>query len=79
MSNFIHRTIQASLREQLENWFCFVQSESGKIPAVYHPPSETDHAVSFKKSIAAAFQANFRGTEEEEETDPQSRHMARYR
>ena len=31
-------------------------------------------AINLKKSIAAAFQANFKGTEEEEEIDPQSTH-----
>ena len=33
----------------------------------------------FKKAIAAAFQANFKGTEEEEEIDPQSKHISHYR
>lgn len=56
-----------------------MQSYNGKIPVVYHPDSEPDHVVSLKKSIAAAFQANFEGTEEEEETDPQSRHKSHYR
>ena len=36
-------------------------------------------AVNLKKSIAAAFQANFKGTEEEEEIDPQSTHISHYR
>jgi hypothetical protein len=64
---------------QLKKWFCFVQSSNGKIPAVYHPVSEPDHVTSLKKSIAAAFQANFEGTEEEEEIDPQSQHRSHYR
>ena len=62
----------------LQNWFCFVQSSNGKVPAVFHSQSELDHVVSLKKAIAAAFQANFEGTEEEEETDPQSRHRSHY-
>jgi hypothetical protein len=66
------------VNEQLGNWFCFVQSSDGKIPAVYHPESEPDHVISIKKSIAAAFQANFEGTDEVEEIDPQSRHKSHY-
>ena len=46
--------------------------------AVYHSPSDNDQAVMFKKGIAAAFQANFRGTNEEEETDPGSSHTSHY-
>lgn len=72
------RAIQQSLNELLQNWFCFVQTSSGKIPAVYHPTSEPDHAVSLKKAVAAAFQANFKGTDEEDEDDPQSRHKSHY-
>jgi hypothetical protein len=34
--------------------------------------------ISIKKSIAAAFQANFEGTDEVEEIDPQSRHKSHY-
>ncbi len=70
--------IQQNLREQLGNWFCFVQSSNGTIPAVYHPPSEPNHVISLKKSIAAAFQANFEGTDEVEELDTQSRHKSHY-
>lgn len=77
-SLFIYSEIQRSLDMLLSNWFCFAQSSTGKIPAVFHPPSEPDHAVSLKKAIAAAFQANFEGTEEEEEIDPQSRHTSHY-
>ena len=36
-------------------------------------------SIDLKKSIAAAFQANFRGTEEEKESDPQSEHIAHYK
>jgi len=62
----------------LENWFCFVQSSSGRIAAVYHPDLEPEYIVSLKKAIAAAFQANFKGTEEEDEIDPQSHHISHY-
>lgn len=74
----IYRAIQQSVNELLQNWFCFVQTTNGKIPAIYHPPSEPDDAVSLKKAVAAAFQANFEGTDEEEEIDPQSRHTSHY-
>ena len=63
----------------LENWFCFVQTEDGKVVAVHHSPRESQNTVDFKRAIAAAFQANFKGTTEEIETDPQSSHKAHYR
>ena len=62
----------------LSGWFCFVQSENGKVVAVYHASGENPVTLNFKKTIAAAFQANFQGTEEEEEQDPQSMHMSHY-
>lgn len=63
----------------LSGWFCFVQTEDGKVAAVIHGKHENDDAINFKKSIAAAFQNNLKGTDEEEEVDPQSRHTAHYR
>jgi hypothetical protein len=56
-----------------------VQTSDGKIVAVHHANDQSSDAVDFKKSIAAAFQANFRGTEQEEEDDPQSDHISHYR
>ena len=56
-----------------------MQTSDGKIVAVYHASNEANDAVDLKKSIAAAFQANFKGTKEEEEDDPQSDHIAHYR
>ena len=56
-----------------------MQTSDGKIVAVHHASDEKNDAVDFKKSIAAAFQANFKGTEQEEEDDPQSDHIAHYR
>ena len=56
-----------------------MQTRDGKIVAVHHASDEISDAVDFKKSIAAAFQANFKGTEQEEEDDPQSDHIAHYR
>ena len=55
-----------------------MQTSDGKIVAVHHASDESSDAVDFKKSIAAAFQANFKGTEQEEEDDPQSEHIAHY-
>ena len=62
----------------LANWFCFVQTEDGKVVAVHHSSTESQNIVDFKRAIAAAFQANFKGTTEEMESDPQSTHMAHY-
>jgi hypothetical protein len=63
----------------LSQWFCFVQTDDGKVVAVQHGSDEKQNAIDLKKSIAAAFQANFRGTEEEKESDPQSEHIAHYK
>ena len=46
-----------------------------KVVSVFHSRNENLEAVNFKKSIAAAFQANFKGTTQEEETDSQSKHI----
>ena len=62
----------------LAGWFCFVQTEDGKVVAVHHSPRESQNTVDFKRAIAAAFQANFKGTTEETESDPQSTHVAHY-
>ena len=41
----------------------------GKIVEVYHESSSNPSRVNIKKSIAAAFQANFKGTDKELEAD----------
>ena len=46
---------------------------------VWHPLNENQSVINFKKAIVAGFQANFEGTEEEGETDPESVHMSHYR
>ena len=56
-----------------------MQVHDGKIVAVHHAVDENEDAVDLKKSIATAFQANFKGTEHEEEEDAQSDHIAHYR
>ena len=63
----------------MSQWFCFVQTEDGKIVAVQHPSKENTEVVNFKKNIAAAFQANFKGTAEEVEEDTMSLHHSYYR
>ena len=63
----------------LSKWFCFVQTEDGKVVAVQHPRQENAEVVNFKKNIAAAFQANFKGTTDEEEEDTMSLHHSHYR
>ena len=75
----LNRYQQRSINQLLSGWFCFVQTSDGKIVAVHHASNENNDAVDFKKSIAAAFQANFKGTEQEEEDDPQSDHISHYR
>ena len=63
----------------MADWFCFVQTEDGKVVAVHHSPRESQNTVDFKRAIAAAFQANFKGTNEETGSDPlQSTHVAHY-
>ena len=56
-----------------------MQTADGKVSSVFHESTENSEAVNLKKSIVAAFQANFKGTEEEEEIDPQSKHISHYR
>ena len=63
----------------MSQWFCFVQTEDGKIVAVQHPSKENTEVVNFKKNIAAAFQANFKGTADEVEEDTMSLHHSHYR
>ena len=70
---------QQYLLQTLAGHFCFVQTSDGKVPAVYYTKQQSDETVNFKKGIASAFQANFKGTETEEEIDPQSIHMAHYK
>ena len=60
--------------------FCFVRNSNGKVVGVFYPVDENSgDVVNFKKSIAAAFQANFAGTEDEDETDSESHHTSHYR
>ena len=66
--------------KEMNKWFCFAQStSSGKIIKVFHPSDEKEWIVNFKKSIASAFQANYKNTEVADETDSQSRHKSHYK
>ena len=60
-------------------WFKFLQTDDGTIPAVFHPNAEDSVATNFKKTIAAAFQANFKHSAIKMEADTQSLHVAHYR
>ena len=64
--------------DTMSGWFKFVQTEDGSVPAVIHQNAEDSDALNFKKSIVAAFQANFKGTSRKVEADPQSIHVAEY-
>ena len=65
--------------EYLSGWFCFVQTSEGQVVSVFHSATEESDAVNFKKGIAAAFQANLKGTPQETEIDPNSKHVSHYR
>ena len=67
------------VKQQMSGWFCFVQTNDGKIVSVIHPQNEEVGIVNFKKGVASAFQANFKGTAEEIEIDTQSMHQSHYR
>ena len=67
------------LIKYFSGWFKFVQTEDGSIPAVFHSREESAEVSNIKKAIAAAFQANFKGTQAKMEADPQSVHLAEYR
>lgn len=75
----ISRKQNEHVNNLLSRWFCFVQTEDGKVVTVQHASNEQISAVDIKKSIAAAFQANLKGSEEEIESDPQSDHISHYR
>ena len=75
----IFRDLEKYVDKLLAGWFCFVQTVEGKVATVSYASTDDLQAVNLKKSIAAAFQANFKGTEEEEEIDPQSTHISHYR
>jgi hypothetical protein len=76
---FPYSRLQGFAVDHLSGWFCFVQTSEGRVVSVFHSRTEDSEAVTFKKGIAAAFQANFRGTFEETEIDTNSKHLSHYR
>ena len=70
---------QALMTQLFSGQFCFVQAENGRVVEISYEEDSHPEGVNLKKSIAAAFQANFQNQEEEEEEDPQSLHVAHYR
>ena len=71
--------MDSNAKSAMSQWFCFVRNSNGKVVGILHPVDEDSDVVNFKKSIAAAFQANFAGTQDENETDSQSHHTSHYR
>ena len=67
------------LHQLLAGQFCFVRTEDGHVVQVYYEEGSHPEGLNLKKTIAAAFQANFRHQKEEEEQDPQSLYVAHYR
>ena len=59
--------------------FCFVQRANGIITNVIYPHGENIQVANIKKSIASAFQANFKQDSAREETDVSGAHRASYR
>ena len=64
--------------QRMQNPFKFVQTADGSVPAVIHSKDEDPQVVNIKKAIASTFQANFEGSREKEESDPQSLHVSEY-
>ena len=59
------------LAELFDGQFCFAQTENGRIVEVYNEEGSNPEGLNLKKTIAAAFQANF-NPEEDEEQDTQA-------
>ena len=71
-------SIAQEFEARMAKWFRFVQTEDGSIPVTQYPHEEDPEIANIKKAIASALQANFEGTPEKEEADPQSLHQAKY-
>ena len=59
--------------------FCFVQTADGQIADIIYPHGENIEVANIKKSLASAFQANFRREGSREETDVSGAHRASYK
>ena len=72
-------TYRALIGKLIAGRFYFVQTEDGHVVEVYYEEGSHPEGLNIKKTIAAAFQANFHNQEEDEEQDPQSLHVSHYR
>lgn len=59
-------------------YFCFIRDKDGEVLNVLHPHDENIGVVNLKKTIASAFQANFKKTGTKIESDSQSKHKSHY-
>ena len=66
-------------KEQLGGRFCFVQTEDGQTPVVFHTKSTSQWVINLQKALVTGFQANFAGKAEVAETDHESEHISHYR
>ncbi|CAI8020933.1 hypothetical protein GBAR_LOCUS12470 [Geodia barretti] len=73
------RGLKQKLTSMLSKGVYFVQTEDGSIPSTYYSREEDPEMINSKKAIISVFQANFKGTKEKLEADPQSIHKAKYR
>lgn len=92
LQQFINSTVEdaGNGTSQLSPWaslndllfmkdFCFVQAEDGRIVDVMYPIGENIQVVNIKKSIASAFQANFKHDRARDEADVSGIHRANYK
>jgi hypothetical protein len=66
-------------KEQLGGRFCFVQTEDGQTPVVFHTKGTSQWVINLQKALVTGFQANFAGKAEVAETDHESEHISHYR
>ena len=81
-ANYFHGSLKGASETAnylLSGPFCFVQTSDGKIVSVHYGPDEKPAIVNLKKAVAAAFQANFKYTEQEVEEDTLTTHVSQYR
>ena len=67
------------IEDRLKGEFCYLQTSDGKIVSIHYSPTDNDEGINIKRGIASAFQANFAGKTETEESDPGSLHVSHYR
>ena len=77
--NVLARSDNPDTDVDFSGWFQFVQTEDGTIPLTLYSREEDANIINIKKAIVSAFQSNFHGKAEKEESDPQSQHKSQYR